>query len=710
MPSPILPAPRKPIPLRQVHLDFHTPGSVRPIARDFDAAAFARTMRESHVGSVNVFARCHHGFSYYPTDVGTIHPGLEFDLLGRQVEALHAEVIRAVAYVTIGWDDLAAENHPEWVIVGKDGALNARTPFTAPSIVGGLSPNDAGPNAARWSLLDPATAYGDYVVDQTRELCRRYDVDGFWFDICLAVPNYSPTGLARMRDAGIDASDDAAALAFARRSEIEYLERVARIVAEEKPGADVFFNGTTDAAMGELVHCQTHLDVESLPTSPGLWGYLHYPVTSRHARTYGLPFLGMTGRFHKSWADFGGLKTADQLEYEAGTIVAAGGGVFVGDQLHPRGVPDPAVYRLVGRVFERIERLEPWLLGARATAEVAIVSDPRTHMFGGQPATAENEEVEGAAQMFLESGVQFDVVDAGTDLRRYRAVVLPDGITVGPALRAALEAHLERGGSLLVSNTAGLGADGRFEVPGLPVEYGGPAPTLPAYFRVDHSLAGGSELATDYDYVLYDRATLVRARPGATAHGRLSAALFERTWEHFFSHAQAPVGDPLDAPLAVVGAAAEGGGRVAYLAAPLFRAYRNNDYWAYREVVRAALRVILPEPLVRFDGPPWVEVGLLRQPANSTHPERLVVHLVAYHPRRTMQEVPHVDGSWQTGPIRLAVRADALERPVGRCYLAPDGTAVAATTAGGYVSLGIESPGTHTVVVIEGTPAGPPAG
>ena len=70
----------------------------------------------------------------------------------------------------------------------------------------------------------------------------------------------------------------------------------------------------TDAAMGELIHVQTHLDVESLATSPGLWGYLHYPIVARHARTFGLPFLGMTGRFHKSWADFGGLKTLDQLE------------------------------------------------------------------------------------------------------------------------------------------------------------------------------------------------------------------------------------------------------------------------------------------------------------------------------------------------------------------------------------------------------------
>ena len=41
------------------------------------------------VDTINIFAKCHHGYSYYPTQVGTQHPGLSFDLLGSMVEALH---------------------------------------------------------------------------------------------------------------------------------------------------------------------------------------------------------------------------------------------------------------------------------------------------------------------------------------------------------------------------------------------------------------------------------------------------------------------------------------------------------------------------------------------------------------------------------------------------------------------------------------------
>jgi hypothetical protein len=46
---------------RQVHLDFHTHGSITGIGKDFDPQKFAETL----VNSINLFARCHHGYNYY---------------------------------------------------------------------------------------------------------------------------------------------------------------------------------------------------------------------------------------------------------------------------------------------------------------------------------------------------------------------------------------------------------------------------------------------------------------------------------------------------------------------------------------------------------------------------------------------------------------------------------------------------------------------
>ena len=56
---------------RQVHLDFHTSADCENVGAEFDPEVFAQTVRMGRVESMTVFAKCHHGFSYYPTEVGT---------------------------------------------------------------------------------------------------------------------------------------------------------------------------------------------------------------------------------------------------------------------------------------------------------------------------------------------------------------------------------------------------------------------------------------------------------------------------------------------------------------------------------------------------------------------------------------------------------------------------------------------------------------
>ena len=59
---------------RQVHLDFHTSGDIPDVGADFDPQEFVATLQRARVNSVTCFAKCHHGYSYYPTDVGVPHP------------------------------------------------------------------------------------------------------------------------------------------------------------------------------------------------------------------------------------------------------------------------------------------------------------------------------------------------------------------------------------------------------------------------------------------------------------------------------------------------------------------------------------------------------------------------------------------------------------------------------------------------------------
>jgi hypothetical protein len=54
------------LPMRQVHLDFHTAGQIPGVGADWDSEAFVETLRRAHVNSINLFARGHHGYVYYP--------------------------------------------------------------------------------------------------------------------------------------------------------------------------------------------------------------------------------------------------------------------------------------------------------------------------------------------------------------------------------------------------------------------------------------------------------------------------------------------------------------------------------------------------------------------------------------------------------------------------------------------------------------------
>ncbi|HTK11670.1 MAG TPA: alpha-amylase family protein [Ktedonobacteraceae bacterium] len=669
---------------RQVHLDFHTSKDCHDIGAAFNPQVFAETVKSGRVDSMTVFAKCHHGFSYYPTKVGTTHPHLSFDLLGQQIEALHSVGVRAPIYVSIMWDDLAGEQHGDWVIVEKSGNMLMRPPLSNQSpVLGGWG----------WTTLDPTSGYGDYVIAQVEEICRNYPVDGFFFDICFPLANYSPWNQLKLREAGVSLDDDSAVFQFAMDGLYAYLDRLSSVVREHVPDATVFFNGTVTPLMSAATSFQTHLEIESLPTASHAWGYMHYPVMVRQARTYGLQFLGMTGRFHKSWADFGGLKTHDQLDYECGVVVGGGGRISVGDQLHPNGVLDPAVYRLLAHSFGRIEALEPWLKDSTPTAEIAILRQSKPA--SGLRIPGHSDDLEGAAQLFLEIGMQFDILDAtASTFSRYKALVLPDDFTVDAALKTKLDAFVANGGKLVLSGTAALDADhGSFALDSVPVTYVAPAPTIPSYLRLDQTLAGTTELATDYDYAFYMQAHQVQPVAGARAYGTLRRALFNRTWEHFTSHAHAPVGESLGTPLVVTNDS------VLYFAAPFFAAHRNHDYWVYREVALNALRSFLAAPLLQVSGPGWAELTLHTQPATDEHADRQIVHVVTYHPRRTLQGVPHVDQSWPTAGISVKVLAPTSTPQ--QVYLAPDRQPLDFQREGDYIRIDLPPVGAHTVLVLE---------
>ena len=101
-------------PTRQVHLDFHTSEHIPGIGSEFDKKQFQEALQIGRVNLINIFAKCHHSWSYYPTKVGMPHPNLTCELLVQQIEACHEIGVLAPIYYTVGWSSHEEWPYPAW--------------------------------------------------------------------------------------------------------------------------------------------------------------------------------------------------------------------------------------------------------------------------------------------------------------------------------------------------------------------------------------------------------------------------------------------------------------------------------------------------------------------------------------------------------------------------------------------------------------------
>ena len=144
---------------------------IRGIGSRFDKRQWQNALRTGRVNLINVFAKCHHSWSYYPTTVGMRHPHLRLDLLGAQLEACHEIGVRCPIYFTVGWS-AADALHPEWCSQPRRLHLRPRMgPRRTPD-----TPN------VQWKCMCPSGGYHELMTAQVEE-CTGYEVDGFWFDI-----------------------------------------------------------------------------------------------------------------------------------------------------------------------------------------------------------------------------------------------------------------------------------------------------------------------------------------------------------------------------------------------------------------------------------------------------------------------------------------------------------------------------------------------
>jgi len=666
---------------RQVHLDFHTSGAIPGIGEKFDKRAFQEALKVGRVNSITLFSKCHHGYSYHPTKVGVQHPHLRSDLLARQIEACREIDVRCPIYLSAGLDEVAAHAHPDWVVKRRDGTNGV-------------------PLKASWRLLRFNSPYLDYLCAQIEEVVTRWpDNDGIFLDIISAPLDYSNTSIEEMRTAELDPENEADARVYAEQVLYRYFKRTTAAAQSVRADTPVVHN-SGDVSLGTLrAHgFNTHFELESLPT--GGWGYDHFPLLARYVITQRKDFLGMTGKFHNTWGEFGGFKRAAALRYECAAMLAYGAKCSIGDQLHPSAEMNADTYALIGEAYAEVEAKEPWCDAVRPVAKIAIVSSRQNQDRWNADHTHGLAADEGAGRMLLELHQPFVVLDEHATWDGYEVVILPEGFVMTAAKAEQARAFVAVGGRIVAAGSALLNEAGdAFALP----------PAAGVQLRGRSTYAPDYLVATEYSSRVPVRSPIVIhggayevELPGA-GEGAAVAVLasrrvpyFNRTWEHFCSHQHSP--DAPEQPGMPTSPAAIAGERIAYFAHDLFSAYRRQGQPLYRDFFEAVLRHVLGGALpVETRGLPTSgRVNVLEQQGQG----RYVAHLL-YAPtsvRGTFNKKP-IEIIEDLVPLREVQVTLRLPRAPKSVRLVPEGRSLDfAATGGGTVSFTVPEFTAHQMV------------
>ena len=638
--------------MKCVHLDFHTSPDIDEIGSLFNKEEFAKTLKDAHVDLITVFAKCHHGYSYYPTKVGTVHPGLKFNLLQEQIDAAHSVGVKAPIYITLGWSKKDADEHPEWHQINywtkKPHHFGSEPGYDLDEPIKGCT----------WITLCPSGPYLDYLKEITHEVCQQFDVsDGVFYDICfIADACVCESCKAGMKEMGLNPESFEDARKYYRIKHIEMMQTLTGIVHSYKKDAPVFYNGGADMNRPEYHPYQTHYELEDLPTAWG--GYDLMPLRAKYFEKYGKHFLGMTGKFHHSWGEFGGFKNKEALKYECADMISIGASMSVGDHLHPLGKIDKSTYAVIGYAFEYADKIEKYSENTKAYTDIAMWS---SHDFDADI---------GCSKMLQMMQLEFDVLEAGDSVDKYNCIVLPDKVKLSQEDKEKLAEFAKNGGKLIVS--------GESVFDELNIKYLGKSE-----FDCDYIECEIDEICTPF--LSYSVANKVECSGEvlATVH----EPYFSRTGRHFCGHANTPFRMEAASYPALVKC-----GNVLYFAHPVFTAYNKSGNYILQKFIKKGFDAVYNKGL-KVEG--LASCGRVRM-RKANDGSFYALHLLYAPPINRgnvclLEDFPRIDG------IKVSVN---IPNKVKSVVVQPCNEAIEFTQNGEALSFTVNNLQNHKLIVI----------
>lgn len=648
-----------------IFYDVHTMPAFPDMGKGFDADKFTDRIKDCGVDYIVFHARCNLGVAYYNTEVGIRHPSLTYDLFGKLAEACVKKDIAISAYFNVGLSHEEALRHREWTVLTPEGYTYK--PDRMNHFFRNMCYN---------------TGYADHLLKMIDEVVRNYPVSGFFLDCIHKAPCICPNCIKEMKKRNLDWQDEKELIKFTSESAIRLSKRISETINNVRDGLLIYFNGIT---FEEQQDAGSYLEFECLPT--GGWGYELLPVYSRYMRNLGKPALNMTGRFHESWGDFGGVRGEASVEYDCIYGLANGMRPTIGDHFHPRGDINNAVFTMIENVYKKLRRYDLWLDGAEPQTEVAVVVPKPGFRSNELKLLSRNVNLlQATARLLCELKIQFDVLTDTIPWGEYKVLILPDYVLLDEDLKKRIVDHLKRGGKILASAWSGLDLQSKeFVLKEWGVSYEGESPYDPAYFIVEPEV---EQNMPDMPLTLYDQGIVTKPVNGTDVLAKIVSPYYNRHWDGEHGFCYTPPDKVTEHP------AVTQCGNVVHFSHPVFMSYYNHAQVQVKQLIANMLERLLPEPLIKASNlPSYARVMV------TAREQQRIVHVLSYLPELRGAKTQIIEEPIEMHDIELQIRLD--DKQPKSVYLAPDKTELDFTVDDGYITISIPKVKGYAMVVLE---------
>lgn len=397
-------------------------------------------------------------YAWYPSQVKYHHIN-EFlpkdrDLLKDLIDAFHKRNIKFVARFDFSiTDDTTYLQKPQWFARHKD-----KTPYYR----GEKRMGD-------WSLFLNTCAGGGYrneevAVPVLKEVLNRYDIDGIFLNAPMASAcfcercqeKYQETYHEPMPDSELDFEDG-----WLSKCTKDNIGEMYKAIKETRDvplilyyipysGRSKSFGRIDRDSIYERYETADLICTESqdiLSKGVGNIPETIHPVMAMKAGQREDEARKPFGIIHScpgmDWRHVG-LPVAEYLPWMC-QVPASGGILWHSVTGYPDTIPDKRILEAAGKVDRMIVKSEPDMEGAKSRAEVLLCWD-------GSNAS------KGWAEALVKNHISFDLMQDycvnRERMKRYRAVIIPDGLLEREGMRDAAMEYVRYGGKLLLENTS----------------------------------------------------------------------------------------------------------------------------------------------------------------------------------------------------------------------------------------------------------------